>query len=220
MADAIYIVLFGKPVCRDALILLTGMTSYLLGQARDAALQGNNSALSVQEVGIHACIRNHAKAHVYLSARQWLDNYASTHAEMSPMNYKAFLLSGCKVFYYYQCRKDMLERHGCLLGQWPSEQGSTPRPSNVEPSTPTPKRGRTGPTPHSRNDQDVPSGKKRRGRLNPHSLGEQSVLGGARPNKRTQFFCIVVCFLEGMESRMPLDSGGQERGHVYPVQCM
>ena len=176
----------GKPVCRDALILLTGMTSYLLGQARDAALQGNNSALSVQEVGIHACIRNHAKAHVYLSARQWLENYASTHAEMSPMDYKAFLPSGRKVFYYYQYRKDTLERHGCLLGQWPSEQGSTPRPSNVEPSTPTPKRGRTGPTPHSRNDQDVPSGKKRRGRLNPHSLGEQSVLGGT-PQKDTAF---------------------------------
>ena len=121
---------------------------------------------------------NHAKAHVYLSARQWLENYASTHAEMSPMDYKAFLPSGRKLFYYYQYRKDMLERHGCLLGQWPSEQGSTPRPSNVEPSTPTPKRGRAGPTPHNRNDQDVPSGKKRRGRLNPHSLGEQSVLGG------------------------------------------
>jgi hypothetical protein len=86
----------GNPVCRDALILLTGMTSYLLGQARDAALQGNNSALSVQEVGIHACIRNHAKAHVYLSARQWLGNYASMHAEMSPMDYKAFLPSGRK----------------------------------------------------------------------------------------------------------------------------
>ena len=69
------------------------------GQARDAALQGNNSALSVQEVGIHACIRNHAKAHVYLSARQWLDNYASKHAEMSPMDYTAFLPSGRKVFF-------------------------------------------------------------------------------------------------------------------------
>ena len=47
----------GKVVCRDALIRLTGMTSYLLGQARDAALQVKNSALSVQEVGIQACIR-------------------------------------------------------------------------------------------------------------------------------------------------------------------
>ena len=29
-------------------------------------------------------------------------------------------------------------------------------------------------------------------------------------------FCV---FIAGMERRMPLDSGGQERGHVYPVQC-
>ena len=78
--------------------MLTGITSYVLSQARDAALQGHSSALSVHEVGMHACIRNQSKPHVYLSARQWLDNYASTHAEMSPMDYKAFLPSGRKSF--------------------------------------------------------------------------------------------------------------------------
>ena len=87
--------------------------------------------------------------------------------------------------------KDMLERHGCLLGHGPSELGATPRPSNVEPNTPTPKRGRNRPAPHSRNDQDVPSGKKTLERLNTHSLGEQSVLGGARPGKRTRFCCFA-----------------------------
>ena len=106
MASAVYIC--GPNVCRDALVMLTGITSYLLSQARDAALQGHSSALSVHEVGMHACIRNQYKAHVYHSARQWLDNYASTHADMSPMDYKAFLLSGRYVFYYYQSRKDML----------------------------------------------------------------------------------------------------------------
>ena len=110
-----------------------------------------------------------------------VDNYASIHAEMSPMDYKAFLPPGRNVFYYYQYRKDMLERHGCILGHGPSELGNTPRPNNVEPSTPTRKRGRDRPAPHNRNDQDVPSGKKRRGRLNRHCLGEQSVLGGHAP---------------------------------------
>ena len=90
--------LWGKNVCRDALVMSTGITSYLLNQARDAALQGNSSSVSVHEVGLHACIRNQSKAHVYLSARQLLENYASTHAEMSPMDYKAFLPSGRNVF--------------------------------------------------------------------------------------------------------------------------
>ena len=107
----------------------------------------------------------------------------------------------------------MLERHGCLLGHGPSELGSTPRPSNVEPSTPTPKRRR------GRNLQDAPSNKKGLEHLNPHSLGEQYLLG-VRPGMRTRLCCIVVYLLEGMEGRMPLASGGQERGHVYPVQCM
>ena len=77
--------------------MLTGITSYLLGQARDAALQGHSSALSVHEVGMRACVRQQSNAHVYLSAHQWLEMYASPHAEMSPMDYKAFLLSGRKV---------------------------------------------------------------------------------------------------------------------------
>ena len=174
----------GQPVCRDALFLLTRITPYLLSQARDATLKGQRSVLSVHEVGMHACIRNHSKAPVYLSARQWLGNYASTHAEMSPMDYKAFLPSGRNVFYYYQYRTDMLERHGCLLGHGPSELGSTPRPSNVEPSTPTPKRGCKR---RSRNLQDAPSSKKGLEHLNPHSLGEQYVLGGTPRHEDTLF---------------------------------
>ena len=72
MADAIYI--FGQPVCRDALFLLTRIYPYLLSQARDATLKGQRSVLSVHEVGMHARIRNHSKAPVYISARQWLDD--------------------------------------------------------------------------------------------------------------------------------------------------
>ena len=86
------------------------------------------------------------------------------------MDYKAFLPSGRKVYFYYKYRTDMLEHHGCLLGHGPSELGSTPRPSNVEPSTPTPKRGCKR---RSRNLQDAPSNKKGLEHLSPLSPGEQ-----------------------------------------------
>jgi hypothetical protein len=92
---------WGQAVCRDALFLLTRVTPYLLSQARDATLKGQRSVLSVHEMGARACIRNKPKAHVYLFARQWLENYVSTHAEMSPVDYKAVLPSGRNVFYYY-----------------------------------------------------------------------------------------------------------------------
>ena len=134
---------------------------------------------------MHACIRNQSMAHMYLSARQRLENYASTHAELSPMDYKAFLPSGRQVFYYYQYRLDMLERHGRPLGHGPSELGSTPRSSNVEPSTPTPKRGLKRRYPHSRNAQDAPSSKKDPERLNPRSPGEQNMLEGRPLHEHT-----------------------------------
>ena len=44
--------------------------------------------------------------------RQWLEWYADTHAEQSPMDAKAYLLAGRKAFYFAHYRKDILERHG------------------------------------------------------------------------------------------------------------
>ena len=51
----------GQHVCRDALYLLTGITPYLLNQARDAALKGHRSVLSVREMGMHACMHQKPK---------------------------------------------------------------------------------------------------------------------------------------------------------------
>ena len=83
--------------------------------------------------------------------------------------------------------------------------------------TPGPKRGCKT---RSRNLQDAPSSKKGLEHLNPRCLGEQYVLGGTPRHEDTLLFCIGAYLIEGMEGRMHLDSGGQERGHVYPVRCM
>ena len=124
----------GKPVCKIAFLQLTGMNNWMLQQARDGALQGRRSVLSTCEMGLHAAIKNQSKAHLYLSARQWLEHYAATHAELSPMDDKAYLPSGRKTFYYFHYRRDMLERHR-LLGAASAQAsqggdvilGSTPR---------------------------------------------------------------------------------------------
>ena len=58
---------------------------------------------------------SHNKAHsraAYLGARAWLEWYAETHAEMSPMNLQAYLPAGRKCFYYAHYRKDILEKYG------------------------------------------------------------------------------------------------------------
>ena len=54
---------------------------------------------------------NTNKVAVYLGARQWLEWYADTQAEMIPMDGKAYLLAGRKAFYNAHHKKDILERH-------------------------------------------------------------------------------------------------------------
>ena len=52
------------------------------------------------------------KSAANLGARQWLEWYADSHAERSPMDGKAYLPAGRKAFYYAHDRKDIQERHG------------------------------------------------------------------------------------------------------------
>ena len=125
----------GLAVCKVAWLTLTGMSAHMIVAAREGALAGRRSFLSVSEMGIRASIKNTSKWTAYLSARQWLERYASTHAEMSPMDEKAYLPSGRKIYYYYHYRRDMLERHGGqqCSGDGPSESsglGRTPRPGD------------------------------------------------------------------------------------------
>ena len=100
----------GFQVCKMACITLAGIITWLLTQSREGVIHGQRSILSVHEMGMHASIMNHPKAASYVSARQWLEHYAATHTELSPMDDKAYLPSGRKVFYYHQYRQDMIER--------------------------------------------------------------------------------------------------------------
>ena len=103
----------GMNVCRDAIISLTGLGSSTLQAAREQALAGKESWSSLAERGMHGgMMGNTNKAAAYLGARQWLEWYAETHAELSPMDARAYLPAGRKAFYYAHYRKDMLERYG------------------------------------------------------------------------------------------------------------
>jgi hypothetical protein len=91
----------GSPVCQKAFLALTGISKFMLAQCRDGAIQGTRSFLSAREMGLHASLRMTAgRLPTYLSARQWLEQYASSHAEMSPMDEKAYLQSGRKQFMF------------------------------------------------------------------------------------------------------------------------
>ena len=103
----------GVNVCRDAFLVLTGVGSSVLQSVRADVLNNKASYSTAAERGLHgALLRNTSKNMAYLSARQWLEAYAESHSEWSPMDAKAYLPAGRKVFFYYHYRRDMLERHG------------------------------------------------------------------------------------------------------------
>ena len=76
----------GQNVCRHAFSLLTGIGVSVLHDARKSALDNKVSWSPSSERGFHGgAIKNHWKPAAYLGARQWLEWYAETHAEWSPM---------------------------------------------------------------------------------------------------------------------------------------
>ena len=163
----------GTLVCREAFMALTGISAYMLQQCRGGAIRGQRSVLSAHEMGLHASIKNQAggRSPTYLSARQWLEHYASTHAEMSPMDERAYLPSGRKIYYYYHYRRDMIQRGEASLGPLASipeeaeaapeeaELGSTPGLCS-DPSLPPPP-----PPPPTRRHGEAVNGNARTGVL-------------------------------------------------------
>lgn len=95
-------VLLGIRVCRDAFMQLTGIGVSSVQEARQAVLAGKRTWLSPLERGLSQSIKNTNKVKAYLGARQWLEWYASTHAEWSPMKLAAYLPGARKVFYWHQ----------------------------------------------------------------------------------------------------------------------
>ena len=154
----------GSGVCQIAFLALTGISKHILAQCRDAAVKGKQSFLSACEMGLHASLRkpDGGKVQTYLSARQWLEQYANTHAEMSPMDEKAYLPAGRKMFYYYQYRRDMIERSEAALGRKVPEE--------------TPLRSIPSAGPHEEPPPPPPPAAAQRGRKR-KSLGVGNALG-------------------------------------------
>ena len=124
---------WGSPVCQVAFLALSGISKWMVAKCRAGALEGKRSFMSGRrkEMGLHASLHKTAGGRLptYLSARQWLEHYASTHAEMSPMDEKAYLPSGRKMFYYYHYRADMIERAERLgTGQCSDSPAPSPAP--------------------------------------------------------------------------------------------
>ena len=166
----------GIPVCQIAFLALTGISKWMLAQCREAAIQGKHSFLSAHEMGLHASLRrtDGGKLPTYLSARQWLEHYASTNAEISPMDEKAYLPSGRKVFYYYQYRRDMIARSEAALGRKVPEEpllGSTPGQCSEPPAPPPPSVGQCSEPPPPPPPSAAQRGRKRK------NLGQNPALG-------------------------------------------
>ena len=96
----------GQPVCENAFQMITGISSWTLTRARAGALAGHASSLSNAELGSSQMIKSARQQHLYLDARQWLEHYAATHAEQSPISLQLELPAGRKFFYYTTYAED------------------------------------------------------------------------------------------------------------------
>ena len=105
--------ILGIDVCRDAFATVAGVGSSTLHATRSHALAGLASWSPRAERGLRGGVLSNANAAAaYFGARQWLEWYADSHAEMSPLGGTTYLSVGRKPFYCAHCRKDILGRHG------------------------------------------------------------------------------------------------------------
>eukprot|EP00812_Abedinium_dasypus_P011432 NODE_498_length_1524_cov_2.803268.p1 GENE.NODE_498_length_1524_cov_2.803268~~NODE_498_length_1524_cov_2.803268.p1 ORF type:complete len:436 (+),score=56.79 NODE_498_length_1524_cov_2.803268:192-1310(+) len=96
----------GEDVCRDAFLALAGVCVSSLEAARNGALRETKSSLSLKELLMCQRIANTNREPLYLDARQWLEHYAGSHGEQSPMDCLTFLPAGRKQFYYFHYKHD------------------------------------------------------------------------------------------------------------------
>ena len=107
----------GKTVCCRALRALTGLGGSSLTDARQAVLEGRKSAYGANELMTYLSAPANSKPALYLDARQWLEHYSETHAELSPMTLEAYLPAGRKEMYHHQYHADRvsMRRQPCSL---------------------------------------------------------------------------------------------------------
>ena len=130
--------ILGFPVCNTALLTLTGLNARMLQQPKGGPIHGQISTLPAHEMGTRAYIKStHYTTTSYVSARQWLEQYAATHAEQNPMDDKAYLAPMINEFYHYQCRHDMKARGEQQRNTTKeANHGAHERPTGVQISTP------------------------------------------------------------------------------------
>lgn len=91
----------GVTVCSRAFIKLTKISAGTLQNARNKISQGVVQVWRADALS-WMTMRNQSKAHRYLDARSWIESYAETHGENSPMSLQVFLPAGRKFFYHSQ----------------------------------------------------------------------------------------------------------------------
>lgn len=91
----------GVTVCSRAFIKLTKISAGTLQNARNKIGQGVVQVWRADALS-WMTMRNQSKAHRYLDARSWIESYAETHGEKSPMSLQVFLPAGRKFFYHSQ----------------------------------------------------------------------------------------------------------------------
>ena len=104
----------GRVVCRDAFILCTGIHSYTIQHARDAAFatlpMSGLPVAGLPVVGLPTRAWARKRPLLYMDARAWLLDYAKLHGDTSPLNDCILLPSGLKQFYYASYFRDRLAR--------------------------------------------------------------------------------------------------------------
>ena len=89
--------LLGIRVCSRAFQRLTGISAGAIQDIRERMKKGEVTIWRSDDLA-WLSIKNQSKSHKYLDARSWLEAYAQTHGEQSPMNLLEFLPAGRKVF--------------------------------------------------------------------------------------------------------------------------
>ena len=101
----------GIRVCSRAFQKLTGISAGTMQNVRTKISQGVVTISRSNSLS-WLSIRNGSKALRYLDARRWLENYAETHGERSPMSLQIYLPAGRKFYYHSQYEYERnLSRH-------------------------------------------------------------------------------------------------------------
>jgi len=104
----------GQRVCLTAFQMLTGVGGSTLQALREAIRKGQVSFSNTFALAAAQSIKNLAKSHRYIDAREWLEVYAETHAEQSPMTGIFHLPSARRSLYYELYVHDRTQSGGSL----------------------------------------------------------------------------------------------------------